>query len=223
MNRDIVPIEQAVDRLATEGWVCCDAGGVLTDADALAWASRFGVPASYAGQTLVVDVRPRPGGAGASYAGTAEFDLHTDCAWHENPPRILVMFCLQIDQGGGGIPRLADGWAAFRTLTRAQQEMLRSTPLNFTPPSHVALPGVCSPVVSGEAGDIRLRFRADVVPAGLPGWAQTFRSAVTTLSFEVPVRPGTAYIVNNHRMLHGRTALTSGQDSRRHFKRVYVN
>ena len=70
-------------------------------------------PISYLGLPLVMDLKPQPGYQPASFAGTGEFNLHTDLTWHEKPPKYLGMFCVSYESAGGGIPLLADGWKAL--------------------------------------------------------------------------------------------------------------
>src|SRR5574341_384290 len=72
--------------------------------------ASFAKPIAYVGLPMVMDLRPQPGFQSASYAGTGEFDLHTDLTWYEKPPRYIGMFCVRPEGNGGGIPLLADGW-----------------------------------------------------------------------------------------------------------------
>ncbi|MBI1877954.1 MAG: TauD/TfdA family dioxygenase [Chloroflexi bacterium] len=86
----------------------------------------FARPIAYLGLPLVMDLRPQPGFQPASYAGTGEFDLHTDLSWYEKPPTYIAMFCVSMEMAGGGLPLLADGWHALNELDEADRHYLKT-------------------------------------------------------------------------------------------------
>src|SRR5688572_2381576 len=87
--------------------------------------SSFAKPIAYLDLPMVMDLRPQPGFQPASYAGTGEFDLHTDLTWYEKPPRYIGMFCVRPEGNGGGIPLLADGWKALGLLSEEDVHYLK--------------------------------------------------------------------------------------------------
>jgi len=177
-------------------------------------------PISYLGLPLVMDLKPQPGFQPASFAGTGVFDLHTDLSWHEKPPKYLGMFCVMPESAGGGIPLLADGWQALAQMDPADVQFLRSEAVSFPPPSHIDYAPLSGPIVSGQDDQPFIRFRYDMLTDPPPPVSR-FNQAINDCRFEVRVPPGTIYLFDNYRMLHGRTGLAAGMNSDRHYKRIY--
>lgn len=186
-----------------------------------AHVSTIAQPIAYLGLPLVMDLRPQPGFQPASYAGTGEFDLHTDLSWHEKPPKYIAMFCIAQERTGGGIPLLADGWQAIEDLTEADLHYLRTEPVTFPPPSHIDYPALSGPIVTErDDGTLFIRFRYDMLENPAPA-VTNFNKAINNHIIHLNVSPGTIYIFDNERMLHGRTELKAGLQSDRFFKRMY--
>lgn len=177
-------------------------------------------PISYLGLPMVMDLQPQPGYQPASFAGTGVFNLHTDLTWHEKPPKYLGMYCVAYESAGGGIPLLSDGWKAFHDLDEADQMALQKDSVSFTPPSHIDYPDLSGPIISGESERPFVRFRYDMLTDPAP-YVTRYDQAVNRHVFEVRVSPGSIFIFDNYRMLHGRTELQGGMTSDRHFKRIY--
>jgi alpha-ketoglutarate-dependent taurine dioxygenase len=184
------------------------------------YLSSFAEPISYLDLPLVMDLKPQPGFQPASYAGTGEFDLHTDLSWFEKPPTYIAMFCVSNEATGGGIPLLADGWRALESLTEADVQYLKTEPVTFPPPSHIDYPPLSGPIVVEQDGKLVIRFRYDMLdnPAAP---VRRFFETVQAQVMHLDVSPGTIYIFDNERMLHGRTELKAGLGSNRFFKRMY--
>ena len=177
-------------------------------------------PISYLGLPLVMDLKPQPGYQPASFAGTGEFNLHTDLTWHEKPPRYLGMFCIAYESAGGGIPLLADGWKALDDLSQDDLAYLHTEPVTFPPPDHIDYPPLSGPIITETEGKINIRFRYDLLANPDPTTTR-FNQAINRHVFEVHVTPGSVFIFDNYRLLHGRTELKAGLGSDRHFKRMY--
>jgi alpha-ketoglutarate-dependent taurine dioxygenase len=184
------------------------------------YLSSFAEPIAYLGLPLVMDLRPQPGFQPASYAGTGEFDLHTDLTWYEKPPKYIGMFCMSLESAGGGIPLLADGLKALESLDKADVEYLKTQPVTFPPPSHINYPSLSGPIITGQAGKLMVRFRYDMLDNPAPPVGHYFE-AVKANVIQLDVSAGTVFIFDNERMLHGRTELKAGLSSDRFFKRIY--
>jgi alpha-ketoglutarate-dependent taurine dioxygenase len=183
--------------------------------------STFARPIAYLDLPLVMDLRPQPGFQPASYAGTGEFDLHTDLTWYEKPPTYIAMFCMAMETAGGGLPLLADGWQALNDLDEADRHYLTTEPVTFPPPSHINYPPLTGPIAAERAGKLQIRFRYDLLDNPAPPVSRFFE-AVKQRLVQLNVSPGSLFIFDNERMLHGRTELKSGLASNRFFKRMYA-
>lgn len=184
------------------------------------FVASFAQPIAYLGLPMVMDLRPQPGFQPASYAGVGEFDLHTDLSWYEKPPKYIGMFCVRPEANGGGIPLLADGWKALELLSEEDVAYLKNEPVTFPPPSHIDYAPLTSTIASERAGKLEIRFRYDMLdnPAAP---VRRYMEAIHECLIRLAVSPGTVFIFDNLRMLHGRTELKAGMESDRFFKRIY--
>lgn len=185
------------------------------------FVSAFARPIAYLDLPLVMDLRPKPGYQPASFAGTGEFNMHTDLTWHEKPAKYIAMFCVARESAGGGIPLLADGWQAFEALDAADQAYLKTEPVTFPTPSHIDYPNLSGPIVTEPAGKYVIRFRYDMLENPTPPVTRYFEAINDHIIKMDHVQPGSIFAFDNERMLHGRTALQGGMQSDRHFKRMY--
>jgi alpha-ketoglutarate-dependent taurine dioxygenase len=185
------------------------------------FVAPFARPVAYLELPLVMDLRPQPGFQAASYAGTGEFDLHTDLSWFEKPPTYIAMFCVSMEASGGGLPLLADGWQALNDLSEADRHYLKTEPVTFPAPAHIDYPALTGPIVTEQAGKLQIRFRYDLLDDPAPP-VRRFFEAVKQRLVQLNVTPGSLFIFDNDRMLHGRTELKAGLASNRFFKRMYA-
>lgn len=210
-----------LDELTENGYTIIEGLGLDRPNDLLEETmATISKPIAYLGLPMVMDLKPQPGYQPASFAGTGVFNLHTDLTWHEKPPKYLGMFCVQYETAGGGIPLLSDGWKALADMDEADTAYLKEAPVSFQPPSHINYPKLSGPVISGEADRPFVRFRYDMLDDPDPALTR-YNEAVNRHVFEVRVSPGSIFIFDNYRMLHGRTELKGGMESDRHFKRIY--
>jgi len=182
--------------------------------------SSFARPIAYLDLPLVMDLRPKPGFQPASYAGTGEFDLHTDLTWYEKPPKYIAMFCVARESAGGGIPLLADGWQALASLAEADIHFLKTRPMTFPTPTHIDYAPLHGPIITEQDGRLQIRFRYDLL-ADPPPPVRRYFKAINNHVIHLDVSPGSIFVFDNHRMLHGRTELKAGLNSDRFFKRMY--
>jgi len=184
------------------------------------YVSAIARPISYLELPMIMDLKPQPGYQPASFAGTGEFDLHTDLSWHEKPPKYIGMFCVNNESAHGGIPLLSDGWKALEDLSAEDVEFLQTEPLSFPPPSHIDYTALHGPIVSARNGKKVIRFRYDMLENPGPP-VQNYFKAINNHVIGLDIKPGSLFIFDNERMLHGRTELKAGMGSDRHFKRMY--
>ncbi len=177
-------------------------------------------PIAYLDLPMIMDLQPQPGFQPASYAGTGEFDLHTDLSWHPKPPKYIGMFCVNNESAHGGVPLLSDGWAALADLSEEDQTFLKTQNVTFPPPSHIDYPPLTGPIIADYGDDIVVRFRYDMLDNPAPAVTRYFE-AINKHVIHLDVKPGSVYVFDNDRMLHGRTGLKAGMGSDRHFKRMY--
>lgn len=211
-----------LQEIEKSGYVYVENVGLNNPDESLeAFVSSFAKPISYLGLPLVMDLRPKPGFQPASYAGTGEFDLHTDLTWYENPPKYIAMFCVSHEAVGGGIPLLADGWQALASLAEADINFLKTQPITFPPPDHIDHAAFHGPIINEHKGKIQVRFRYDLLEAPEPP-IRNFFAAINQHLLRLQPSPGSIFAFDNHRMLHGRTELKAGLESNRFFKRIYA-
>lgn len=213
-------VDDTLEMINTFGYVQFDAGK-LNDPDQylLSLVSSFAEPISYFDQPLIMDVVPRDGANPASYAGTAKLDLHTDVSWVSVPPRYVVMMC--IDPGdGSGVPLVSDGWKGLADLPRDTIEQLKAQEVTFAAPSHVDHWGCTAPIISQYDARYQIRFRSDLLTEDTTNAIDLFREAIKKHAIQLVISPGSVWIVDNYRVLHGRTEIN--MSSKRALKRMYA-
>jgi alpha-ketoglutarate-dependent taurine dioxygenase len=169
---------------------------------------------------MIMDLKPQPNFQGMSFAGTDKFHMHTDLSWYENPPLYIGMFCVSLESAGGGKNLLADSWKIVEELSADDIEFLENELIAFSSPDHIEHEPYRAPILSRRDGKIMLRFRYDLLDAPPPPVVRLFEAINDNIIY-VPTTNGSLFILDNFRMLHGRTALKAELESDRHFKRIY--
>ncbi|MFC8716571.1 TauD/TfdA family dioxygenase [Kitasatospora sp. NPDC057198] len=155
---------------------------------------------------------------GASIAGRSTFAglgrgalaPHTDCTQAQDPPRLLLLAC-QREGTAGGSSVLVDGWRVLGDVLRLESaalDALRAPRAAYFGGADGRFNPVLAPLADGRwhvrfREDALARFSPDVVPH-LPA----LREALQRNAITVRLRPGQALLVDNHRVLHGRSAFT---------------
>ncbi len=158
-----------------------------------------------------MDTPMRDAGGNAVLSSNAdEFPLHTDDSYSPNPARYVLMHCWQADGAGGGVSWLAH---VDRMLALAPADLMeRLSTQTYTTPYGSA------PVLWRDAQQRwRIRFnRRDMI--GFAKLRFQFMSeqkkqdlaALEALAMQclekVPLQEGDCIVVDNHRVLHGRSA-----------------
>jgi alpha-ketoglutarate-dependent taurine dioxygenase len=184
--------------------------------------SSFARPISYFDQPIIMNVKPIKGANPASYAGIGKLDLHTDITWFSTPPKYIVMMCISVGEGGG-IPLISDGWKALESIDGDTIESLKAHMVSFAAPSHVQYQGHTAPILTQYDGKFRIRYRSDLLREDATEAINLFSKAVHKQATQLAISPGSIWIVDNYRVLHGRTAIDAGINSHRFLKRVYAS
>ncbi len=218
--------------LHRRGWVMID--GVTSGEQAVAeLAGRIG----YVRRTIFGDVWELAPGLcehlDSAYEAT-ELDVHTDCTYSNDAPG-LILFCCQARDGDGGESVLVDGFAAARDLASGEP-FLADALTRFDFVGRYVEPGVHlraerPPLQLDPAGYlVQVSFnnydRAPILPTD--PWVETvidahgaFHRLIADPGRQLRLgwRPGRVLILDNWRLLHGRTAFTGD----RRFLGCYLN
>lgn len=147
----------------------------------------------------------RPGFAGLGRGGLA---LHTECAQLLHPPRLLLLACARTaDAGGENL--LVDGQAVLAELAASHPAALEA----LSAPRAAYFGGAdghFAPVLDSlPNGRWRLRLRQDSLARFSPeaeAHLPTLRRAVERNTIRLLLTSGQGLVLDNHRILHGRTA-----------------
>lgn len=207
-----------------------------TDRDILpTLAGRFGyVRDTHWGK--VFNVEMKPDASDLAYTDLA-LPSHTDNPYREPIPGIQFLHCL-VNNVSGGLSTLADGIAIVERLAEEAPEqaaLLERVNVRFRYDGPAAILENWGPIVErdyrGIVTRIRLSTRLDYVPALDTETLDTFYAArrrIYELSndpefqIQFPFKPGTLLMMDNYRLLHGRTAF-NGKQGHRHLQGCYTD
>lgn len=210
----------------------------------LALAVLLGRPSPVAiGRGAVWDIRKRaPRGAGWYYTFSEHAHaapLHTDSQFRASPEALILNYVVRQANDAGGRTSVARGVDVLDNLLEGPdgeeaEAILRSIPVPFRVPSLFADRPEAGPSVSRFcvlSEDPLVRFRRDTIRSGLklmpecanPGLLmalQRLDMAIDRMeSNSVRLHDDSLCVIDNHRMLHGRTSFV---DPARHIVRVRV-
>lgn len=207
-----------------------------TERDSLKQISRrFGyLRETNFGELFNVETKPNP--SDLAYTDVA-LASHTDNPYRNPIPGIQYLHCLK-NEVSGGLSTLVDGMAIAEALCEenAQQaDILEQISVRFRYEGPSAILEHHGPIIErdheGFIRHIRLSSRLDYVPAldvdtlthfyaGRRRLHEMSNSRDFQISF--PFRPGTLLMMNNYRLLHGRTAF-NGAQGHRHLQGCYID
>jgi alpha-ketoglutarate-dependent taurine dioxygenase len=194
--------------------------------------------------TLLYDVRDEGGdlSKGARFSVTsAESGFHTDNSFGEDVVDTVGLLCLRTAKSGG-VSQLVSGHAVVAALVRENPDALDV----LRRPFHVdrrggvrpgESPTALRPVVEGAGPTLTVRYlrhwiEAGHAKAGQPLSPEQVRALDALdevlrrpgLRVEFPLIPGQAFLLNNRRLLHNRTAFEDHADPawRRHYVRLWL-
>ncbi|MGB0908191.1 MAG: TauD/TfdA family dioxygenase [Maricaulaceae bacterium] len=198
-------------------------------------ARRFGyMRETNFGELFNVETKPNP--SDLAYTDVA-LASHTDNPYRQPVPGIQFLHCLK-NEVAGGMSTLVDGIAiaeALHTESPEQARMLEEVVLRYRYEGPSAILEHHGPIIErdhrGYIRHIRLSSRLDYVPAIAPERLDVFyagrrrlhemsNSAEFQISF--PFKPGLLLMMDNYRLLHGRTAF-NGKQGHRHLQGGYID
>jgi len=186
------------------------------------------------GELFNVETKPNP--SDLAYTDAA-LSSHTDNPYRAPVPGIQYLHCLR-NEVSGGLSTLVDGMAiaeALRLENPQQADILEQTPVRFRYEGPSAILEHYGPLIerdhSGTIRQIRLSSRLDYVPPLAPEVLSIFYAGRRRLhemsnseDFQInfPFRRGTLLMMDNYRLLHGRTAF-NGKQGHRHLQGCYID
>ncbi|MFE7588163.1 TauD/TfdA family dioxygenase [Kitasatospora sp. NPDC057512] len=162
------------------------------------------------GLTVIRDTGRHDGRPGFAGLGRGALLVHTECAQHPDPPRLLLLACARAgDVGGESL--LVDGQAVLAELAAyhpAVIEVLSAERSAYFGGSN----GLFAPVLRQlPGGRWRLRLRQDDLARFSPdaeAHLPVLRQTINRNTRRLRLGPGQGVVLDNHRLLHGRTAFT---------------
>lgn len=168
-------------------------------------------------------------------------DLHTDTQYFPKPEEVIALWCLREDKGGNGENILVDGREVIQQLIQSGRQQMLSLLKDHVYPFRVptAFTETCKdecvevfvgPILSNVP---LIRYRKQTIDRAriITGYEvdeshisamNDFDDVINQEAFQkrIPLKRGQVLFVNNHEILHGRTAFT---DPERHLLRIRLN
>jgi len=227
-------MRQLLEAYLTHGF--CILQNTPTARDSLKMLSRrFGyLRETNFGELFNVETKPNP--SDLAYTDVA-LASHTDNPYRDPVPGIQYLHCLK-NEVSGGLSTLVDGMAIAQALRREspqQADVLERVQVRFRYEGPSAILEHHGPLIErdhdGIIRHIRLSSRVDYVPALVPETLSLFYAGRRRLhemsnspEFQIsfPFRAGTLLMMDNYRLLHGRTAF-NGAQGHRHLQGCYID
>jgi gamma-butyrobetaine dioxygenase len=182
------------------------------------------------------DVRSTAAASDLAYT-SLPLDPHTDNPYRDPVPGVQLLHCLA-NETSGGLSTLVDGFAAARALEARDPEAfarLARTPVRFHyRDDSTELVASALPIERDAGGGlVAIHFspRLDMVPLQPPAELDAYYRArrsfdrlLRSPEFEVRFRlaPGELLMMDNRRLLHGRTGFDPGEGAR-HLQGCYID
>lgn len=182
------------------------------------------------GGGLIYDVIPRPESEQVDVSSTdRSFPLHTDSTYLRPPHHVVALGCLDAPEGCGGESHLLDIHVVVGQLRESLDgnDALMALGEPAYPFAVEADSGerfiAQLAILDGDGGEARVRYRGDLITeagraasiavdgrhrAALDRFDATLGDVA--LHAVLALRPSDVLLVDNHRMLHGRTAISPG-------------
>ncbi|MGW3952277.1 TauD/TfdA family dioxygenase [Streptomyces sp. NPDC004752] len=236
-------IRQARAQVEVHGGVRFTGLPVTCDVALIGLLAAFGQPTSKGNgataERLIYEVAPDDAAAGPTHLskGRAAQEPHTDSPVQQRPHEFLALACVTGDPAGGGLSTVVHAGDIAAVLDErdggATTALLREETFPFLDtPLRLAEPPVIAPVLRWTPEEQwRVRWRHDALIAGFErhprAASAAHRAAVEAfatvaadpaLTATLQLTPGDMLLLDNTRVLHGRTAIT-GTAARR-LKRI---
>jgi L-asparagine oxygenase len=179
---------------------------------------------------MIMDIKPvrhDPATQATSYYTWNDFDYHTDLSFADTPPDLIAVLCVQPDARREGLSLFSDARSCLAGLSAPALQELQQPQFTFSAPAHYRgkrLP--LKPVFTrNQNGQFDIRVRFDKLTTESAPAKQALRELYNVLDAgrrEFFLEQNSGYVVDNHRIVHGRSAFTpSFDESDRHLKRIY--
>lgn len=151
---------------------------------------------------------------------------HTDNPYRLSPPQVQILHCLSA-AGAGGRSVLVDGRAVIAALSPQEHDLLSRVPARFAWSDGETFLEAEAPVISAEC--IRYNPRSFQQPlTGDPAWRRAwerFGELLTAPAFGLrfDMAAGDMVLMDNRRVLHGRTAFDASGAVVRHLQGAYAD
>ncbi|MFE4976086.1 FxLD family lanthipeptide [Kitasatospora sp. NPDC056651] len=162
------------------------------------------------GLTVIRDTGRHSGRPGFAGLGRGALALHTECTQHPDPPRLLLLACARAGDSGGET-LLVDGRAVLAELTVQHPGAIEA----FSAERAAYFGGSSgrfAPVFQQlPAGRWQLRLRQDDLARFSPeaqAHLPALRQAIDRNTRRLRLAPGQGVVLDNHRLLHGRTGFS---------------
>lgn len=206
----------------------CIINGTPTELDSLTTiARRFGyLRETNFGETFSVITEAKP--TDLAYTNR-ELSSHADNPYRKPVPGIQFLHCLK-NEVKGGLSTLVDGLAIvgqLRSESLEQFDILTQIPVRFRYEAENSILENHGPMIeldaNGKVRRVRLSSRVDYVPALEPELLSLFYAARRHLhqladdpayKIKFPFKPGLLLMMDNYRLLHGRTAFDESNGNR---------
>ncbi|WP_106239236.1 TauD/TfdA family dioxygenase [Nonomuraea fuscirosea] len=220
--------------LVEQGWavlrtgLCFADGGAVDHTKILSLARRFGAPSRRDAGREIWPVRPSRTDAAATLSERAgAVDFHTDAAYRSRPEDLVCLFVVR-PAADGGLTLLLDAATVDAELRRHALGERVLAALGEprwgwrVPEAFSGGPADVSPRAAVMPGDGTVRWRGDNLVGLTPEQrkvATWFGSLLKVVPGAVRLehRPGDVIVIDNHRVMHGRTSF---QDAARLLLRV---
>ncbi|MFE4514594.1 TauD/TfdA family dioxygenase [Kitasatospora sp. NPDC056783] len=162
------------------------------------------------GLTVIRDTGRHSGRPGFAGLGRGALALHTECTQHPDPPRLLLLACARAGDSGGET-LLVDGRAVLAELAVQHPAAIEA----FSAERAAYFGGSSgrfAPVFQQlPAGRWQLRLRQDDLARFSPdaqAHLPALRQAIDRNTQRLRLAPGQGVVLDNHRLLHGRTGFS---------------
>ena len=151
------------------------------------------------------------------------FPLHTDMSYVPDPPRFMLLHCVHPDPEGGGISILADCNKVDSLLPDPDCDTICQPIFSFLYPPNCP-EGQSKPHAISGKNLWRYKHSSMRFPEEATSAVERFNQGLSDVSIRLLLERGDLLILDNHRVVHGRTAYKHGHHELpgRHIMRLYA-
>lgn len=150
----------------------------------------------------------------------AAFPLHSDEAFLVQPARWVLLHCWRADPAGNGLCLLADGSKLLDVTDAAMAMALKNVTLPYAAGDFPVIDTLGAVRFNAAECDSAATLRQIALNDTERNMIERTQSMLDSACFQLSLQPGDLLIIDNHRMLHGRTAFAAG--SLRLLKRLRI-